>query len=285
MELVLEAVRKTFGGVVAVDDVSAVVPQDRVTALIGPNGAGKTTLFNAITGFDPPDQGSITFAGQRVDGLAPWRVAELGLIRTFQTPVGFTTLTVRESLLTAATPHVVETPLRALGLGRAGRDRERSAEVRAEEITAELGLGDFLDVRTDELSAGDRKLLEFARTLMAEPKMLLLDEPAAAVAPANIGRLSQLIRRLCDERGLGSLIIDHNLSFLMQIADFVHVLDRGALLASGPPSEIAADPDVMRVYLGEEQDADSGAPPKPGGPDTAEQEAETGGPGIDEGAG
>jgi len=253
VELVLEEVRKAFGGVVAVDDVSVTMPADEVTALIGPNGAGKTTLFNAITGFDPPDRGSITFAGRRIDGLPPWRVAELGLIRTFQTPVGFTTLTVRENILTAATPHSVETPIRALRPGRKARRAARRAEARAAEVTAELGLGDLLDVRADELSAGDRKLLEFARQMTADPKMLLLDEPAAAVAPANIARLSQLIRRLCDERGLGSLIIDHNLSFLMQIADSVHVLDRGVLLASGSPEEIAADADVMRVYLGEEK--------------------------------
>jgi len=164
-------------------------------------------------------------------------------------------------MLTAAPPHFAETPAGALGLSRRARDHERTAEARAEEITAELDMADLLDVRTDELSAGDRKLLEFARSLMAEPKMLLLDEPAAAVAPANIGRLSQLVRRLCDERGLGSLIIDHNLSFLMQIADEVHVLDRGALLASGPPAEIAANPDVMRVYLGEDKESD-GSPPE-----------------------
>ncbi len=254
MELVLEGVSKSFGGVVAVDDVSAVIPGGQVTALIGPNGAGKTTLFNAITGVDPPDEGSISFAGRRIDGLPPWRVAELGLIRTFQTPVGFPTLTVRESLMAAATSPRHETPLRALGFFGRQRHRERSGEARAEEVTAELGLFELLDVRTDELSAGDRKLLEFARSLMAEPKMLLLDEPAAAVAPANIGRLSQLVRRFCDERGLPSLIIDHNLSFLMQIADSVHVLDRGALLASGTPDEIASNPDVMRVYLGTDED-------------------------------
>ena len=256
MELVLDGVRKAFGGVLAVADVSATIPQDGITALIGPNGAGKTTLFNAITGFDPPDQGTITFGDRRIDGLPPWRVAELGLIRTFQTPVGFTTLTVRESMLAAATPWFMETPRGAFAfrtnLGRKGRGLEREAEIRAGEIAAELGLGDLLDVRTDELSAGDRKLLEFARQLMAEPKMLLLDEPAAAVAPANIDRLSQLVRRLCDARGLGSLIIDHNLSFLMQIADEVHVLDQGVLIASGPPERIAADPEVMRIYLGEQ---------------------------------
>ena len=253
MELVLDRVRKVFGGVVAVADVSARIPQDGITALIGPNGAGKTTLFNAITGFDPPDQGTIAFGDRRIDGLPPWRVAELGLIRTFQTPVGFTTLTVRESMLAAATPWFMETPRGAFepGRRRRGRKLEREAEIRTGEIAAELGLGDLLDVRTDELSAGDRKLLEFARQLMAGPKMLLLDEPAAAVAPANIDRLSQLVRRLCDERGLGSLIIDHNLSFLMQIADEVHVLDQGVLIASGPPEKIAADPEVMRVYLGE----------------------------------
>ena len=254
MELVLDQVRKAFGGVLAVADVSATIPQDGITALIGPNGAGKTTLFNAITGFDPPDQGTITFGDRRIDGLPPWRVAELGLIRTFQTPVGFTTLTVRESMLAAATPWFMESPRAAFGfgLGQRGRDHEREAEARTAEIAVELGLGDLLDVRTDELSAGDRKLLEFARQLMAEPKMLLLDEPAAAVAPANIDKLSRLVRKLCDDRGLGSLIIDHNLSFLMKIADEVHVLDQGVLIASGPPDQIAADPEVMRVYLGEQ---------------------------------
>ena len=261
MELVLDQVRKAFGGVLAVADVSAAIPQDGITALIGPNGAGKTTLFNAITGFDPPDQGTITFGDRRIDGLPPWRVAELGLIRTFQTPVGFTTLTVRESMLAAATPWFMESPRAAFGfgLGQRGRDHEREAEARTAEIAVELGLGDLLDVRTDELSAGDRKLLEFARQLMAEPKMLLLDEPAAAVAPANIDRLSQLVRKLCDDRGLGSLIIDHNLSFLMKIADEVHVLDQGVLIASGPPDQIAADPEVMRVYLGEQAQQGEGA--------------------------
>ncbi len=253
MELVLDRVCKSFGGVVAVDNVSVRIPRDEITALIGPNGAGKTTLFNTVTGFDPPDRGSITFAGKRIDGLPPWRVAGLGLIRTFQTPVGFTTLTVLESMLTAATPYSMESPRQVLSFGRKAHRLERKAEAQAEQITTELGLGDLLDMRTDELSAGDRKLLEFARQLMAEPKMLLLDEPAAAVAPASIGKLSQLVRQLCRERGLGSLIIDHNLSFLMQIADSVHVLDRGVLIASGPPADIAADSDVMRIYLGGEE--------------------------------
>ena len=252
MELVLDSVSKTFGGIVAVDNVSASMPHDKITALIGPNGAGKTTLFNTITGFDPPDRGSITFDGKQINGLAPWRIAELGLIRTFQTPVGFTTLTVWESMLCAATPHAVETPIQAL-IGRKGRASEREAETRAAEIVEELGLTELVDLRTDELSSGDRKLLEFARQLMAEPRLLLLDEPAAAVAPTNIGRLSQLIRRLRDERGLGSLIIDHNLSFLMEIADAVYVLDHGRVIASGPPDEIAADPEVKRIYLGEQE--------------------------------
>ncbi len=254
LDLILQNVTKTYGGVTAVDDVSASISTSAITALIGPNGAGKTTLFNAITGFDPADSGSITFGGDSLAGLKPWQVAHLGLIRTFQTPVGFTTLTVRESMLSAALHHSLETPRKALIFSRQIKEVEQQATEQAIEIATELGLIDLFDFRTDELSSGDRKLLEFARQLMANPKMLLLDEPAASVAPNNIGRLAQLILRLRDERGLGSLIIDHNLSFLMQIADTVHVLDRGAVIASGTPEEISTNQDVMRIYLGEKAD-------------------------------
>lgn len=247
--LTVRGVDKGFGGIVALRDVSIEVDPTQITALIGPNGAGKTTLFNVITGFDRADAGEITFDDQRIERLTPYRLARLGVVRTFQTPVGFTTMTVWENMVVAGSDRWSNTPLSAVFGRRAGRAEERRLTYRAVEILDDLNLGDLLDTRIGELSAGDRKLVEFARQLMCEPKLLLLDEPAAGVSPDHMSRLSDVIRRI-HERGIAVLVIDHNLSFVLGVADYVYVLSRGEIIVEGRPDEVSADGTVRQIYLG-----------------------------------
>ena len=238
---------KAFGGNVAVHDVSLDLYPDRITALIGPNGAGKTTLFNIVTGYERPDAGQITFDGRVVTGQAPWQIARQGVVRTFQTPVGFPTMTVWESLQVAGASHNVLTGI----LTNRGRHETDELSRRADEILENLGLGQLIDTPVDELAAGDRKLVELARQLMAQPRLLLLDEPAAGVNPGAISRLSELIREV-HRSGIALMIIDHNLSFVLDVADYVHTMANGRIIAEGTPEETAANPVVRQVYMGVE---------------------------------
>ncbi|MCY4104980.1 MAG: ABC transporter ATP-binding protein [bacterium] len=236
---------KAFGGNVAVHDVSLDLYPDRITALIGPNGAGKTTLFNIFTGYERADAGNITFDSRPVTGLAPWDMSRRGVVRTFQTPVGFPTMTVWESLQVAGASHSV------LSNMLTWRGRRETAELseRADGILQHLGLNELIDTPVDELAAGDRKLAELARQLMAQPRLLLLDEPAAGVNPGAISRLSELIRDV-HRSGIALMIIDHNLSFVLDVADYVHTMANGRIIAEGTPEEIAANPLVRQVYMG-----------------------------------
>ena len=236
---------KAFGGNVAVHDVSLDLYPDRITALIGPNGAGKTTLFNIVTGYERADAGDITFDGRPVTGLAPWQISRQGVVRTFQTPVGFPTMTVWESMQVAGASHAVLTGM----LTTRGRHEVAELSRRADEILENLGLHQLLDTPVDELAAGDRKLAELARQLMSRPRLLLLDEPAAGVNPGAISRLSELIRSV-HRSGIALMIIDHNLSFVLDVADYVHVMANGRLIAEGTPDEIAASALVRQVYMG-----------------------------------
>ena len=236
---------KAFGGNVAVHDVSLDLHPDRITALIGPNGAGKTTLFNIVTGYERADAGGITFDGHPVGGLAPWQISRRGVARTFQTPVGFPTMTVWESLQVAGASHAVLTSM----LTSRGRRETDELSQRADEILENLGLHQLLDTPVDELAAGDRKLAELARQLMSRPRLLLLDEPAAGVNPGAISRLSELIRDV-HRSGIALMIIDHNLSFVLDVADYVYVMANGRLIAEGTPDEIAASALVRQVYMG-----------------------------------
>jgi len=248
--LEVENLVKSFGGLRAVDDVSVAAEAGKVTALIGPNGAGKTTVFNVVTGFDLRDSGTIRFDGEPIaPKRKPWQVARLGMVRTFQTPVGFPKLTVLENLEVSGSEGSTESLREALAGPRAWGDEVGKVDRRAEELLRELGLWERRDVVLEDLSVGENKLLEFARQLINDPRLLMLDEPASGVDPAAIGRLSSLIRRLRDQ-GLGLLVIDHNLSFILAIADYVYVLAEGAVIAEGPPDEIARHPRVLEIYLG-----------------------------------
>lgn len=240
-------VTKVFGGLVAVREVSMSVEEGSIVAVIGPNGAGKTSLFNVVTGFGSPTSGTIRFDGEDVSGLEPWQVARRGLVRTFQTPVGFPALSVWENLMIAGTNPEAESLLAALR-GRWGAS-EKETRGRARQLLEDLRLWDARDSIISDLPPGDVKLTDFARQLMFEPKMLLLDEPASGVDPSAIGRLAGLIRRVRNQ-GVTVLVIDHNISFVLGIADIVHVMALGEMIASGAPEAIIHDPQVVEIYLG-----------------------------------
>jgi branched-chain amino acid transport system ATP-binding protein len=247
--LVADAVRKGFGGVSALDGVTLSVEQGAITALIGPNGAGKTTLFNALTGFESIDSGTIHLDGRRIDRLPPWRIARLGLARTFQTPTGFPSLTVWDNLMVAASTAAGESFVGALLGPRRWRASEEEAARAVAELLDQMGLSHLRDMPLMELSAGDAKLVELSRQLLRRPRLLLLDEPAAGVDPSQLGVLVDRLREL-REQGVSIVLIDHNLSFVLGVADVVHVLALGQVVAAGPPEEIASDPKVIEIYLG-----------------------------------
>jgi ABC-type branched-subunit amino acid transport system ATPase component len=247
--LEVDNITKTFGGVAAVDGVSLTTAGKDITALIGPNGAGKTTLFNVVTGFERPDSGTVTLDGQSVTATKPWKVARRGLVRTFQTPVGFPTLSVWDNMMVAGARPESESILQALiGRSRWGADLDDCAE-RAESILGDLGLLEVRDMHVADLAAGDAKLVEFARQLMRGPRMLLLDEPASGVDPTRLDQLAALIRGVVAQ-DIGVLLIDHNLSFVLGIADYVYVMAEGKLLSQGTPDEVAKDPKVLETYVG-----------------------------------
>lgn len=245
--LEVDQVSKKFGGVTAVANVSLTVAPGSIAAVIGPNGAGKTSLFNVVTGFDKPTTGRIRFDGTDVTGVEPWQVARRGLVRTFQTPVGFHELSVWENLMIAGTSRVEE------GLAKALRGSWHRAELethkRARALLEDLRLWQSRNLVVSDLPPGDVKLIDVARQLMVGPKMLLLDEPASGVDPQAIERLANLIARV-RQGGVTVLVIDHNIGFVLKIADVIHVMALGRIVASGPPEAIINNPKVIEIYLG-----------------------------------
>jgi neutral amino acid transport system ATP-binding protein len=238
--LEVERLVKRFGGVTAVDDCSFAVEPGTITGLIGPNGSGKTTVFNLVTGYLPADRGRIHFGGHPVRRPDPTRLARRGLIRTFQQARVFSHLTVLENLVLAS-PQT---------WWQAGGPRVSAAERRrGEELLAEFNLADQPSVVAAELSFGQRKLLEFAATLMSRPSLVLLDEPTAGVNPILIETIERHIRRLHTE-GLTFLVVEHDMPLVMRLCDPVIVLDRGCKIAEGSASQVQRDPLVLDAYLG-----------------------------------
>jgi ABC-type branched-subunit amino acid transport system ATPase component len=249
MDTILEVsgLSKRFGGVVAVRDADLRVETGSITAIIGPNGAGKTSLFNVVSGFEHPDGGTVRFQGTRIDGLLPWQIAQRGLVRSFQTPAGFPALSVRENLMVAGTLEVNESLWKALT--KSWRRDQTDVMERAESILKDLDLWQHRDVLLEDLSPGDTKLVDFARLLMASPAMMLLDEPASGVDVASITQLTDLIKRLRGD-GITVLVIDHNIGFVLGIADSVNVMSLGQVIAHGTPEDIVEDERVLEIYLG-----------------------------------
>ncbi|SLN70802.1 ABC transporter ATP-binding protein [Roseisalinus antarcticus] len=237
-------VRLSYGGVHAVNGVSLDVQEGEIVGLIGTNGAGKTSLFNVITGFTRGDAGTIRFLDNQIEGSSPAAIAASGMVRTFQTPIGFPKMTVLENMLVFS--HKERSERRKL-LGGARPDKALIAD--ALEILAEFRLDGRADIWVQDLSAPEMKMLEFARAMMARPKLMLLDEPAAGVNPALMENLEGHIRSLRD-RGVTFLVVDHNLRFISAVCERTYAMADGKVIADGPTSDVIADPEVIRLYIG-----------------------------------
>lgn len=230
-----------FGGLTAVNDASFTVGDNEVMSVIGPNGAGKTTLFNAISGFVPPTEGKVSFAGKGITRRKPHQIARLGLVRTFQKRSFFPGLTVRES---------VHIGLReAHGHGWVPHRQPTGGDLGVDDILATTSLDGRADEVAESLPYGEQRLLGVAIALTRQPKMLLLDEPCAGMNAVEVDRMIHLIGDL-RQRGLAIVVVEHHMRFVMGISDHVIVLDHGVMLAEGSPQEVRENPDVIEAYLG-----------------------------------
>lgn len=244
-----KALTRRFGGFTAVDAVSLKIGPGALVGVIGPNGAGKSTLFGLLTGFLKPDAGSVELDGHDITGLASHTRAQHGIARTFQVPREFAGLSVRANLMAAAPDQSGERLLRLFTQAARIRREEALIGAKAEEVAGFLKLTRVLDLSAGSLSGGQKKLLEMGRALMTDPRLMLLDEPFAGVNPVLIGEIMQRIDEL-HGRGMGFLIIEHDLASLSQLVGTLHVMDQGRLLASGTPDDVLARADVREAYLG-----------------------------------
>ena len=237
-----------FGGVVAVDDFSMVVNPGELVALIGPNGAGKTTAFNAVTGVYTPTAGTITLLGHNITGLRPDQITGMGIARTFQNIRLFSSMTVFENVLTAH--HLRRTSNLLSATFRLNGAEERQMRKDTEELLRRVDLWDLKDEMATSLPYGKQRLLEIARALATEPKLLLLDEPAAGMNPQETDELGDFIRRIRDEFNLSIFIIEHHMNLVMRISDRIYVIEFGRQIAEGIPEEIQNNQAVIDAYLG-----------------------------------
>ena len=253
---VLEVTHATmrFGGLVAVNDLNMHIDSQEIVALIGPNGAGKTTAFNMITGVYAPTEGSVILQGRSITRLRPDRIASAGIARTFQNIRLFKALTVLDNVLIAQHVRLTASWLGAMLRSPRYRKEEARAYERAKELLTYMGLWEVRDEISSSLPYGMQRKLEIARALATQPTLLLLDEPAAGMNPAESAELTELIRGIRDRYHLTVLLIEHHMDVVMDISDRIYVLNYGGLIAEGTPAEIQQNDDVIRAYLGGDDD-------------------------------
>ena len=251
MLLKTEDLTLKFGGLVANNKVNICVEEGSVTGLIGPNGAGKTTLFNLINGVYAPTSGAIFFDGKRIDGLKPYQVNHAGICRTYQVINLFRKMTVLENVMVGMHGKMKSSFFQAIFKTRAEKQEEQLSRQRAFELLQFVGLENQADNQAGNLSYGQQRLLEIVRAMASEPKMIMLDEPAAGMNGAEKESLANVVREI-QKRGFTVLVIEHDMKFMMGLAEYIYVLNFGQLLAEGTPEQIQQNPDVIAAYLGGE---------------------------------
>ncbi|MFB6178733.1 MAG: ABC transporter ATP-binding protein [Halorientalis sp.] len=241
---------KAFGGLQVTDNVSFKVERGSITGLIGPNGAGKSTMFNLVSGFYEPDSGSVLVNGTEVTGEEPYEIAHEGMVRTFQTPRKPEGMTVREALLVGPQSQLGESIVPLFTSPGRVREEEAATLAEAERMLERFEIDHLATQPATELSGGQMKLVELARALMTKPDLLLLDEPVAGVNPVLADKLAEFIAQVNDQEDIGFLIIEHDMKFIMELADPIIVLDQGSILVEGPPRAVQNDDRVVDAYLG-----------------------------------
>ncbi|MFP4225290.1 MAG: ABC transporter ATP-binding protein [Desulfobacterales bacterium] len=246
----LDNIRKVFGGVVAVDDLTLGVEKGSVTSVIGPNGAGKTTVFNLITGFLPPSAGQISYSGRVINKLKPHRIAALGVARTFQNVRLFPQMTVLENVMVGRHLRSKAGTLVSAALPPAWRPEEKRVRQEAMDHLEFVGLAEHADAMAGNLPLGSQRMLEIARALAVEPRLILLDEPAAGLNSRETIAMGELIEKIRQQR-ITVVLVEHDMELVMEVSDRVIVINFGRLIGDGTPESVQENPDVIAAYLGE----------------------------------